>query len=118
MLFVMVAAALSVAFSAMAAAFSFTVALVTAAFTVTVALVAAALTVTVMSVASAVAMAALFGREELAVQTFSQFFFGCIPYGHDLAAEVQRLAGHRGVEVHRDLVFLHFHDHSVTDLSG
>ena len=109
------AAALSVAFSAMAATFTFTVALMAAALTVTV---MAFTFSTVMSVASAVAMAALFGREELAVQTFSQFFFGCIPYGHDLAAEVQRLAGHRGVEVHRDLVFLHFHDHSATDLSG
>ena len=38
------------------------------------------------------------------MQAFEKFLFGCVSYRLDLAAEMQGLASHRVVKVHRDLI--------------
>lgn len=73
----------------------------------------AASAVSVMVVSAASARTFLF-RKEFPVEAFLQFLFGGVAHFEDLSCEVHRLAGHRRVEIHRDVLLLDLHNHSLT----
>ena len=65
--------------------------------------------------AVAMVAAAFLRRKILTVKAFRQFLLRRVADGKDLAAEMQRLTGHRVVEVERDALLLHGDDRRVHD---